>query len=222
MNNNNVSAASKETIGSYSLIKDKGFEKISENGLVKILVQFIVPIFFGYIIYTNRSNKKIYSDVIKFLLVIVVLSFLYKYIKQEPHPTDPTKKNSQISITYAFVILCILIAKDNGVFLFGNVKLFNSQFDYGNLLTTSIILVYGLGLVVGRLHYTGDVINTFLLTYLLYYSNIFSSPNYTPSPSPSPYNEIVTQQPYNEIITQQPYKETVESIVKPPSVSVSV
>lgn len=214
MNNNSLSVSSKERIDSYSLIKDKGFEKISENGVVKLIVQFAVPIFFGYIIYANRSNKKIYSDVIKFLLVIIILSFLYKYIKQEPHPTNPTKKNSQISITYAFVILCILIAKENGAFLFGDVKLFNSQFDYANLLTTSIILLYGLGLVVGRVHYTGDVINTFLLTYLLYYSNIFTSPNNTLSSTlpPPPYKETTTP----------PYISPDSSIVKPPSVSVSV
>jgi hypothetical protein len=158
-------------------IKDKGFDAIKENGILKIFTQFVIPIFLVYMLYVNRSNKQLFSTLLKYLLVILVLSLLFKWLKREPDPSNPSKPNTQISVTYAFVILCLLIARDSDVFTFGDVKLFGKQYAYGTLLSLVLIVSYGVGLVAGRVHYTKDVVNTFLLTYLLYSSDIFVRDN---------------------------------------------
>lgn len=157
---------------SISSTKDRLLEQINENSQITIVTNFLVPLLLVYLIYMSGS-RAVYTQIIKYTLIIGCLKYLYKYLKKETHPTDKNKLNGHISLLYSFVIISILTLIDYKIINFGNVNLFNVSFSLSLIFAFVSILFYGYGLLYTKSYFSTDLITTLLLSYLFYKSNIF-------------------------------------------------
>lgn len=157
---------------SISSTKDKLLDSITENSQITVFTNFIVPLLLIYLIYMSDS-RAVYTQIIKYMIVIGCLKYLYKYLKKEPHPTTKDKQNGHISLLYSFIIITILTLVDYKIINFGNINVFNVSFSLSLIFAFVSILSYGYGLLYTKSYYSTDLITTLLLSYLFYKSNIF-------------------------------------------------
>lgn len=157
---------------SVSSTKDILVDSIKENNQISIVTNFLVPLFLVYLVYLSGS-KDIYTQIIKYMIIIGFLKYLYKYLKKEPHPSNKAKENGHISLMYSFIIITLLTLVDYNVINFGNINLFNVSFSVSLIFAFISILIYGYGLLYTKSYYSTDLITTLLLSYLFYRSNIF-------------------------------------------------
>jgi hypothetical protein len=153
--------------------RDRLFEKIPENQSFMVLTNIVIPLILVYVVYLN-GTRILVTTLAKYVVVLIALKMLYKYLRQEPDPIDKSKPRDTINVLYVFFIVTLLALVDKGVISFGNVSLMGTHLSLTKFVALMSVIGYGYLLIKVRSGYSTDLLTTCLLTFLIYNSRIFN------------------------------------------------
>ena len=136
-----------------------------------VLVQAVVPLALLYITYTFGTGATAVL-LAKYAVLLFVLRYVYRLLKREPHPSRAGQYNSMVSGQLVLVLLCVFVITEFRLVDLRTITVFGKEFSLNQAVAAAVGAGYAALQVLTRSAYSADVLNTYIVTHLLYHAKV--------------------------------------------------